>query len=388
MNKLLVFICLSTLFGIFLLNTGCISKNKLAIYQIDNDSTVEYSKRKLAEYYADHDSTAIYSTHPSRPFKYGYAYTKEECKEYLSEYLTEYKFKKGDVIADIGAASGWKDAAFSVLVDSMTFYIEDIDTDCLNKSQFEKVLNHYNKVRETPQTNKFHFVIGNQIETNLPDSIFDKIIFDNSFHEIYYLTDLLEDVYDKIKPNGQIIIRDGFSNKYKNTHLRGCDIKGYKVSYVVKLLEQQGFYLTNMTNPECSFSNNLTFEQDARKAFAFQRKIKTVEPYANELYKLFKKKISRDSTKTIEIANFLKEHSKEICKIYSSLESGIYELGYEWLRDKEYQAAINVFKVNVTLYPSSSNAYYSLGEAYMLNGQYKLALANYYKSNELFPEKK
>jgi tetratricopeptide (TPR) repeat protein len=351
-----------------LLNQGCITLNNSQSAYINNDPT------------------DIYSTHPSRPFKYGYAYTKEQCKENFENYLADYKFKKGDVIADIGAASGWMDAAFSVLVDSLTFYSEDIDTIFLNKSEFDKVINYYNTVRETPQTNKFNFVIGTQRKTNLPDTLFDKIIFNNSFHEISNVSAILEDVCKKLKPEGQIMIREKFSNRYKDNHIKGCGYKGYKVSYVVSLLESEGFHLTNMTKPESSFSNHLTFEKDEAKAIEFQRKIESVEPYVTELYKLYQKNISKDSINTIKVAHILKVHLKEICEIYSSLEDDINILGYEWLKEKEYQTAINIFKVNTILYPSSSNVYDSMGEAYMLNGQYDIALTNYCKSVKLNPE--
>ena len=45
-----------------------------------------------------------------------------------------------------------------------------------------------------------------------------------------------------------------------------------------------------------------------------------------------------------------------------------------------------VFKINTEYYPESANAYDSLGEAYMKNGQLKLAISSYEKSLELNPE--
>ena len=44
-----------------------------------------------------------------------------------------------------------------------------------------------------------------------------------------------------------------------------------------------------------------------------------------------------------------------------------------------------MFKLNVETYPSSSNVYDSLGEGYMENGEYELAIRNYMKSLELNP---
>ncbi len=66
-------------------------------------------------------------------------------------------------------------------------------------------------------------------------------------------------------------------------------------------------------------------------------------------------------------------------------EARLNDLGYSLVRDHRVAAAIAVFKVNVELYPKSSNAYDSLGEAYMANGDKELAATNYKKSLELDP---
>ena len=48
--------------------------------------------------------------------------------------------------------------------------------------------------------------------------------------------------------------------------------------------------------------------------------------------------------------------------------------------------AIEIFKLNVEAYPDASNAYDSLGEAYMIKGDYELAMKNYQKSVDLNPD--
>ena len=48
--------------------------------------------------------------------------------------------------------------------------------------------------------------------------------------------------------------------------------------------------------------------------------------------------------------------------------------------------AIEIFKLNAEAYPESSNVYDSLGEAYMMNGNTDMAIANYEKSLELNPD--
>jgi len=61
-------------------------------------------------------------------------------------------------------------------------------------------------------------------------------------------------------------------------------------------------------------------------------------------------------------------------------ESNLNSLGYKKLRKKEYEYAINIFKINVALYPNSSNVYDSLGDVFMKNGDTIQAIVNYKKS--------
>lgn len=67
-------------------------------------------------------------------------------------------------------------------------------------------------------------------------------------------------------------------------------------------------------------------------------------------------------------------------------EARINGLGYGFLRAKKLPEAIAYFKLNVELYPNSSNVYDSLAEAYRANGDKDLAIANYKKSLELDPK--
>jgi CubicO group peptidase (beta-lactamase class C family) len=66
-------------------------------------------------------------------------------------------------------------------------------------------------------------------------------------------------------------------------------------------------------------------------------------------------------------------------------EAALNSLGYQLLGIDRVGEAIAVFKLNVEVYPEAFNAYDSLGEAYMINGDYEQAVANYRRSLELNP---
>jgi pimeloyl-ACP methyl ester carboxylesterase len=60
-------------------------------------------------------------------------------------------------------------------------------------------------------------------------------------------------------------------------------------------------------------------------------------------------------------------------------------LGYEMLQQDWLPQALTVFRLNVEEYPTASNPYDSLGEAYMAQGDLALSAANYRRSLELDP---
>jgi imidazolonepropionase-like amidohydrolase len=70
---------------------------------------------------------------------------------------------------------------------------------------------------------------------------------------------------------------------------------------------------------------------------------------------------------------------------YDFNENEFIGLGYGLLHMKKFREAIEIFKLSVEAYPQSYNAYDSLGEAYMDNGDKELAIKNYQKSLELNP---
>ena len=88
----------------------------------------------------------------------------------------------------------------------------------------------------------------------------------------------------------------------------------------------------------------------------------------------------QDISKTIKLFHKLKNDS-----LYSINEYEINSIGYKLLQSGKVKEAIEVFKLNVEIFPNSGNVYDSLGEAYMLYGNKELAIYNYKKSIELNP---
>ena len=90
-----------------------------------------------------------------------------------------------------------------------------------------------------------------------------------------------------------------------------------------------------------------------------------------------------------DVASAVAEYRKlkaENSSTYDFSETELNTLGYQLVGRKRLKDAIEIFKLNVEMFPASANPYDSLGETYLADGQKDLALANYKKAVELDPK--
>jgi Flp pilus assembly protein TadD len=69
---------------------------------------------------------------------------------------------------------------------------------------------------------------------------------------------------------------------------------------------------------------------------------------------------------------FAEAHQRDPSAVLFS-EAVMNRLGYEHLQSGDTKGAVELMKLNVTAYPNSANAYDSLGDAYLADGQKDLA---------------
>lgn len=67
-------------------------------------------------------------------------------------------------------------------------------------------------------------------------------------------------------------------------------------------------------------------------------------------------------------------------------EHSLNSLGYQYLRRKQFKKAIAIFKINIALYPKSSNTYDSAGDGYLKSTDTLKAIEFYKKSLAINPE--
>ena len=74
--------------------------------------------------------------------------------------------------------------------------------------------------------------------------------------------------------------------------------------------------------------------------------------------------------------------------LYPNLATLLNRAGYQYLRLNSVPSALEVFKLNVALFPDSWNVYDSYGEALLVSGDREAAIKNYGKALELNPSSK
>lgn len=90
--------------------------------------------------------------------------------------------------------------------------------------------------------------------------------------------------------------------------------------------------------------------------------------------------VKRGFESAIEVFNELKKKDAS----FQPLEADLNDWAYRMLNGRgKKREALEIFKLNVYLYPGSANVYDSLAEAYMVNGERELAIKNYKRSLEL-----
>jgi CubicO group peptidase (beta-lactamase class C family) len=94
--------------------------------------------------------------------------------------------------------------------------------------------------------------------------------------------------------------------------------------------------------------------------------------------------MSLPAKKLLEIVN----KAKSAFPIFDIRESKVEEMGNYLMLVKQKQQAIEVFRLNVSLYPKSAKAFFKLGAAYESIGEKTLAAENFKKAVELDPTDK
>ncbi len=89
-----------------------------------------------------------------------------------------------------------------------------------------------------------------------------------------------------------------------------------------------------------------------------------------------------DKNYDLALKGFLKIKAKDSTSEFIQ-QYKFNRMGYKFIREKNYDDAIAIFKMNTKLHPTSGNVYDSLADAYSRNGDSTLAYENYKKALDI-----
>jgi SAM-dependent methyltransferase len=301
------------------------------------------------------DITTFYSTHPERPFRYGYPLNYFDITQNALNILRAYKIKPGYKVAEIGAASGWTLGFLSMYTDSVSYFAQDIDTNFLNQTQLVNMVAHFSAQKMSTQTNTFDCVIGTPTQTNLPNESFDIILINNTYHEFSDKDAMIKDIKKKLKPEGRLIISELIANDYFVFKHEGCNIQAESLNDLLSLMNKNGLYLTNTWLPEGNVYNHLTFELNQQKSEEFLAN----KPNFDLLLQLSNKKVLKDQEQLDSLATQLKSLKSDLEDYYDeeAICDYFYYLGDALIENNSNDLAKSVFYVGSKMYPEYAYFY-------------------------------
>jgi SAM-dependent methyltransferase len=142
-------------------------------------------------------------------------------------FLNIIDFKKRDTVVSIGVGSGSQEFLFSVFTDSITFYLEDIDTSCITREKIKnKYLPHYSGIRGSNITNNFITASGTDTTIDIMNNTADKVLIINVYHHFSNDIAMVNECKRILKPNGKLIIHEAVMKRNRYS-FKFCDYGGH-----------------------------------------------------------------------------------------------------------------------------------------------------------------
>ncbi|WP_318308496.1 class I SAM-dependent methyltransferase [Flagellimonas crocea] len=120
-----------------------------------------------------------------------------EEEENTSILLKNMNIKPTDVIADIGAGSGYHVFKMAPMADEGTIYAGDIQDEMLQALQAKK---------EAEQIQNITIIKGSEKSVNLPANSVDKVLMVDVYHEFNYPKEMIASIKKALKPDGKLFL--------------------------------------------------------------------------------------------------------------------------------------------------------------------------------------
>ncbi len=123
--------------------------------------------------------------------------SEREEEENTTALLKNMSINSTDIIADIGAGSGYHVFKIAPMVSEGKIYAVDIQDEMLQALRDKK---------KATNTNNLTIVKGSKKSVNLPENAIDKVLMVDVYHEFNYPKEMMASLTKALKPDGKIYL--------------------------------------------------------------------------------------------------------------------------------------------------------------------------------------
>lgn len=123
--------------------------------------------------------------------------SEREKEENVSQLIKNMKVQSSDVIADIGAGSGYHTFRMAKLANQGKIYAVDIQ---------EEMLFSIERSKSKGKVDNIETVLGSEKSVNLPENSVDKVLMVDVYHEFNFPVEMINSIKKALKPSGKIYL--------------------------------------------------------------------------------------------------------------------------------------------------------------------------------------
>ena len=123
--------------------------------------------------------------------------SEREQEENVSKLIQNMRIRSDDIIADIGAGSGYHAFRIATLAKNGIVYAVDIQTEMLMTIE---------KNKEFSEIKNIETILGTEKSVQLPKNSVDKILMVDVYHEFSFPVEMINSMKNALKPNGQLFL--------------------------------------------------------------------------------------------------------------------------------------------------------------------------------------
>lgn len=120
-----------------------------------------------------------------------------EKEENSSTLIRNMNIQPDDVIADIGAGSGYHVFKMAPMINKGQIYAVDIQ---------EEMLNEIQKKSNNKGVQNVNLIKGGEKSANLPENSVDKVLMVDVYHEFSFPKEMMASIKKALRPNGKIFL--------------------------------------------------------------------------------------------------------------------------------------------------------------------------------------